>query len=182
MQCSRRQKLVYLQCDSNNSDSTYGTCQFSFHFILFLDDVGWYLNTSMLPSKQFPFVFEAVQGDCQRAIGYNWTNDAEVDKVVSIVKRLVPPNSKAEGLKRIAKWQIGVVSPYHAQNCKIVQALQALKMGKVDVGTAESFQAKEKPVMIISTVRSASEPFSFDAPDSEILECVAPFAKSEVSL
>lgn len=152
----------------------------SVHFH-FSDDVGWYLNTSILPSKQFPFIFKAVQGNCQRAIGYNWTNDAEVDEVVSIVKRLLPPNSKTEGLKRIAKWQIGIVSPFHSQNYKIVQALQALKLGKVDVGTAESFQGKEKPVMIISTVRSASEPFNFDVPDSEILECVAPFAKSEVS-
>lgn len=174
--------MVFLHCDCINSNSTCRGCQFSFHFILFLDDVNWYLNTSMLPSKQFPFVFMAVQGSCQRAIGYNWTNNAEVDEVVNTVKRLLPKNSKTEGLKRIAKWQIGVVSPYHAQNCKIVQALQAINMGKVDVGTAESFQGKEKPVMIISTVRSASEPFSFDVPDSEILECVAPFAKSEVSL
>lgn len=174
--------MVFLHCDCINLNSTCRGCQFSFHFILFLDDVNWYLNTSMLPSKQFPFVFKAVQGDCLRAIGFNWTNNAEVDEVVNTVKRLLPKNSKTEGLKRIAKWQIGVVSPYHAQNCKIVQALQAINMGKVDVGTAESFQGKEKPVMIISTVRSASEPFSFDVPDSEILECVAPFAKAEVSL
>lgn len=151
------------------------------HSILFPDDVGWYLNTSLLPSKQFPLIFKAVQGSCQRAIGYNWTNDTEIDEVISIVKRLLPPNSKTEGLKRIAKWHIGIVTPYHAQNYKITQALQALNMGKVDVGTAESFQGKEKPVMIISTVRSASEPFNFEVSDPEIIDCVAPFAKSEVS-
>lgn len=122
-----------------------------------------------------------MQGSCQRAIGNNWSNDTEIAEVISTVQRILPPHSKTEGLKRIAKWQIGIVSPYHAQNYKITQALQALNMGKVDVGTAESFQGKEKPVMIISTVRSASELFNFEVPDTEILDCVAPFAKSEVS-
>lgn len=152
-----------------------------FHSILFADDVGWYLNTSLLPSKQFPFIFVAAQGDCQRGVGYNWSNDSEVAEVINYVKRLLPPNSKTEGLRRIAKWQIGVVTPYHAQNYKIIQALQAAGIGKVDVGTAESFQGKEKPVIIVSTVRSASEPFNFEVPGSDIIDCVAPFAKSEVS-
>lgn len=101
--------------------------------------------------------------------------------MVSFVKRLLPPKCKAEGLKKIPQWKIGVVTPYHMQNYKILQALQAEHMGKVDVGTVESFRGKQKAVMIISTVRSNSEPFSFDVTDSEILDLVAPFAKSEVS-
>lgn len=135
----------------------------------------------MLPSKQFPLIFKAVQGSCQRAIGYNCSNDTEIGEVVSIVQRLLPPHSKTEGLKRIPQWQIGVVTPYHAQNYKILQALQAVNLGKVDVGTAESFRGKQKPVMIISTVRSVSEPFNFVESDSEIIDLVAPFAKPEVS-
>lgn len=135
----------------------------------------------MLPSKQFPLIFKAVQGSCQRAIGYNCSNDTEIGEVVSIVQRLLPPHSKTEGLKRIPQWQIGVVTPYHAQNYKILQALQAVNLGKVDVGTAESFRGKQKPVMIISTVRSVSEPFNFVVSDSEIIDLVAPFAKPEVS-
>lgn len=135
----------------------------------------------MLPSKQFPLIFKAVQGSCQGAIGYNCSNDTEIGEVVSIVQRLLPPHSKTEGLKRIPQWQIGVVTPYHAQNYKILQALQAVNLGKVDVGTAESFRGKQKPVMIISTVRSVSEPFNFVESDSEIIDLVAPFAKPEVS-
>lgn len=100
--------------------------------------------------------------------------------MVSIVKRLLPPNAKTEGLKQIPQWQIGVVTPYHAQSYKIIQALQAHNMGKVDVGTAESFQGKQKTVMIISTVRSASEPFNFEVSDTEVIDWIAPFAKSEV--
>lgn len=88
--------------------------------------------------------------------------------MVSFVQRLLPPHSKTEGLKRIPQWQIGVVTPYHVQNYKIIQALKALNLGKVDVGTAESFLGKQKPVMIISTVRSASEPFSFEMADTEV--------------
>ena len=106
----------------------------------------------------------------------------EIDEVVNFVKRLLPPISKAEGLKKIPQWHIGVISPYHMQNYKILQALQVHNMGKVNVGAVESFRSAQKPVMIISTVRSSSEPFSLDVSDSEIIDFVAPFAKSEVSV
>lgn len=126
----------------------------------------------------FPFLFKAVQGKCQRAIGYNYSNEAEIGEVVSFVKRIVSP--KKSSAKKVPPWKIGVVTPYHMQNYKILQALKAEKMGKVDVGTVESFRGKEKTVMIISTVRSNSEPFNFDIADHEILDLAAPFAKSEV--
>lgn len=139
------------------------------------------MDSAFLPSKKFPLIFKAIQGECQHAIGHNYYNKAEIDEVVATVSRLLPPKSKAEGLKRIPPWQIGIVTPYHTQNYKIIQALRAQNMGKVEVGTAKSFHSKQKAVIIISTVRSASEPFHLEVADSEIIDFVAPFAKSEVS-
>lgn len=138
------------------------------------------MNSNFLPSKQFPLIFKAVEGHCQSGIGCNRFNQAEVDEVISTVKHLLPPNSKTEGLKRIPSWSIGVVTPYHMQNYKIVEALKAINMGKVEVGTAESFRGKQKAAIIISTVLSTNEPFNFEASSSEPHDCVAPFAK-EVS-
>lgn len=180
MQCSRQPQpvIVIRQNDRIERNLTVMNC---IAFLLSLGDIDWYLNSNMLLNKQFPFIFKAVKGSCQHAIGHNWSNESEVNEAVSFVTRLLPPKSKAEGLKKIPPWKIGVITPYHMQNYKIVQALKALKMGKVDVGTAESFRGKQKSVVIISTVRSEGEHSNADASDSEILDFTTPFAKSEVS-
>lgn len=48
---------------------------------------------------------------------------------------------------------LGIVTPYTAQHHKISQALQQNSLfANVLIGTAEIFQGKERPVMIISTV------------------------------
>lgn len=180
MQALAKTGIFHLKRQLNQHNFTI-TNRIDFLYVILIGDVDWYVNSNLLLNKQFPFVFKAVQGSCQRAIGYNWSNESEIDEVVSFVKRFLPPNCKAEGLKKIPPWKIGVVTPYHIQNYKILQALQAINMKKVDVGTAEDFRGKQKAVMIVSTVRSKSEPFDFDVSDSENLDFVAPFAKSEVS-
>lgn len=48
--------------------------------------------------------------------------------------------------------EIGVVTPYKAQHIKISSKLEEHGWEDIMVGTAELFQGKERPVMIISTV------------------------------
>lgn len=49
---------------------------------------------------------------------------------------------------------IGIVSPYKKQTRNIVNALKHQKLGDVKVGSVEVFQGQEKPVIIVTTVRS----------------------------
>lgn len=67
---------------------------------------------------------------------------------------MLPPKSKKLGLRQIAQSDIGVVTPYRKQRFALSQKLRRINFGDIMVGTAEIFQGKEKPVMIVSTVRS----------------------------
>lgn len=99
----------------------------------------------------------SVQGKCERSIEQSWYNSKEIEATINVIKRLMPPKSAKEGLRQIAQSDIGVVTPYRKQKFKLLQRLRYLNFDEVMVGTAEIFQGKEKPVMIISTVRSDGE-------------------------
>ena len=50
---------------------------------------------------------------------------------------------------------IGVITPYHAQRCKILDLLRNdIKMRDIKVGSVEEFQGQERRIIIMSTVRS----------------------------
>lgn len=74
--------------------------------------------------------------------------------MVAFVKKLLPPHSQQLGLRRIKDTDIGVVSPYRKQCWKLNHKFRRLHYDGITVGTSEVFQGKEKPVMIVSTVRS----------------------------
>lgn len=105
-------------------------------------------------SNGFSLIFKAVKGECERSLEDSWFNEAEVQAVYNVIKQLLPPNSKQNGLRSITQKDIGVVTPYRKQRHKISQKLRRYNLEDVTVGTAEIFQGKEKPIMIISTVRS----------------------------
>lgn len=52
--------------------------------------------------------------------------------------------------RRITEQDIGIISPYRAQ----VRELRNTPFKAVLVGTTEAFQGSEKPIIIISTVRT----------------------------
>lgn len=81
-------------------------------------------------------------------------NNREIDEIVKIIKELLPPYSRKNRLRQISQSDIGVVTPYRKQCFKIQQKCRHLNLDEVTVGTAEIFQGREKPVMIISTVRT----------------------------
>ncbi|KAK7788775.1 hypothetical protein R5R35_010039 [Gryllus longicercus] len=57
---------------------------------------------------------------------------------------------------------IGIIAPYIRQVYKIKHALKQQKWDEVEVGTTETFQGREKRVMIISTVRSNRNLLDYD--------------------
>lgn len=75
----------------------------------------------------------------------------EVHAVIEQIKELV---SSEVNNRNIKFTDIGVVTPYRLQ-CKIIGKLcKRLGFCGVTIGTAEVFQGQEKPVMIVSTVRT----------------------------
>lgn len=123
-------------------------------FFSFAEDINWYLNTEYLPSKQFPMVFKSVQGICEHNIANSYYNQSEIDEVLRTIKSLLPPDAIENGLRRIQQTDIGVVTPYRKQRRQIAKQLRRYHFNDVCVGTTEVFQGSEKPIMIISTVRS----------------------------
>lgn len=71
----------------------------------------------------------------------------EVNAVMEFVNMLLNTDT-------ITQSDIGIVSPYKLQ-CKIIkQHCQKNNYKEIMIGSAEVFQGQEKPVMIVSTVRS----------------------------
>lgn len=89
-----------------------------------------------------------------QSIDGSWYNDEEIDEVIRTIMQLLPPCSREMGLKEIKQTDIGVVTPYRKQRRKLSQRMRRFHLNEVTVGTAEVFQGKQKPVMIITTVRS----------------------------
>lgn len=72
-----------------------------------------------------------------------------------IVKLLSPENGF--GKMPIKQSDIGIVAPYKLQCKLLASACRKRNFNDVTVGTAEIFQGQERPVMIISTVRTNKE-------------------------
>ncbi|XP_055301141.1 putative helicase mov-10-B.1 isoform X2 [Sitodiplosis mosellana] len=117
-------------------------------------NINWYIDSRFLPSKKFPVVFKSVKGSCVKSTEFSWYNDQEIEEVIKVIKQLLPKGSQQKGLRKITQTDIGIVTPYRKQRHRLAQKLRYLNFDEVTVGTAEVFQGKEKPVMIISTVRS----------------------------
>lgn len=76
-----------------------------------------------------------------------------MDAVVEYIKKLLTPGIGIT-TKQIKQSDIGVVAPYRLQ-CKILTKMcRQLDFNDITVGTAEIFQGQERPIMIISTVRT----------------------------
>lgn len=110
----------------------------------------------LLPDKEFPLLFIGIQG-CDEREGSNpsWFNRIEASKVVEIIRVLIEQRELRED-------DIGVITPYRQQVCKIRGALESLGKTNIRVGSVEQFQGQEREVIIISTVRSTVKHNEFD--------------------
>lgn len=108
----------------------------------------------MLANKQkdFPIIFETINGVCQQTADDSSSfNLEEMQTVIRYVAKLLNENWNG---KKLYASDIGVVSPYRRQ-CEIIRnELRNNAFEDVTVGTAEVFQGQERPVIIISTVRT----------------------------
>lgn len=95
----------------------------------------------------------SVQGSCERAIELSFYNNKEIDATINVIKRLMPPKSAKEGLRKIEQTDIGVVTPYRKQRYRIAQRLRYLNFDQVMVGTAEGTFSLELTVNLPSIMQ-----------------------------
>ncbi|KAF6753774.1 RNA helicase [Ephemerocybe angulata] len=107
-----------------------------------------------LPKKRFPLIFHGMVGkDNREASSPSFFNIDEASQVKKYIKSLLD-NSKL----RLKAEHIGVITPYHAQRCKILDLLHKdHKMRDIKVGSVEEFQGQERRIIIMSTVRSNTD-------------------------
>lgn len=79
-------------------------------------------------------------------------NLKEVNVVIDYVKEIL--QNKNGCTECITQADIGIVTPYKLQSKVIARACRQNDFKDITIGTAEAFQGQEKPVMIVSTVRT----------------------------
>ncbi|KAJ3818044.1 P-loop containing nucleoside triphosphate hydrolase protein [Lentinula raphanica] len=107
-----------------------------------------------LTNNKFPLMFlgcdtkdESVD---ERA---TWYNVGEIDRIVEVITSLMSEASKS--IPPLQADEIGVMAPWREQVWKIREKLRQASLSRVDVGTVEDYQGREKRVVIISCVRSS---------------------------
>lgn len=100
------------------------------------------LNVPWL-DKERPLLFINTSRRCERKIGTSFQNDFEAELVVDVVRSLLS--------YELSPLEIVVLSPYTGQVQCIRQKLSVVA-NKVEVCTVDSFQGREKEVVIFCTV------------------------------
>ncbi|KAF5383148.1 hypothetical protein D9615_005012 [Tricholomella constricta] len=116
-----------------------------------------YIGSSYLPNKNFSIVFHGLCGkDDREASSPSFFNIDEVLQVKAYVQAL-----RSDRRFRTTDNDIGIIAPYNAHCRKLRTALRNVADG-IKVGSVEEFQGQERPVIIISTVRSSTEFVEYD--------------------
>jgi len=117
-----------------------------------------FVNWEHLPRRRFPILFHGCEGeDTREANSPSWFNPDEVQYVKMYVDLLVKDTRQ----NRCKPEDIGIITPYHKQAQKIRMLLKAHDYD-CKVGSVEEFQGSERPVIIISTVRSTVDYIRLD--------------------
>lgn len=91
----------------------------------------------------------------------SYYNVIEIQMVIKYIKALRALKFENEH-DRVSLTDIGVVTPYVRQVHKLKRLLNQEKLVGVEVGTTETFQGREKRIIIISTVRAQKDLLMYD--------------------
>ncbi|XP_059053361.1 putative helicase mov-10-B.1 [Achroia grisella] len=110
-----------------------------------------------LPGGNRSIVFHAVQSQEHKIGGKpSYSNEIELNIVMKYVKALIYEHN-------VQPEDIGIISPYIRQVNRMKTLLECKEYNNIEVGTVESFQGKEKRVILISTVRANCKLLDQDA-------------------
>lgn len=103
-----------------------------------------------------PLVFIDVSGSHEMRVGTSFKNSAEAEMVVQVVMNLLSCE--------VSSLEIAVLTPYSSQVRCIREKLSSAAPKQLEVCTIDSFQGREKDVIVFSTVRSkqCGIPFASD--------------------
>jgi superfamily I DNA and/or RNA helicase len=103
-----------------------------------------------LPNPEVPMIFRGLNSQHQReGSSPSFFNPIECVEVCAFVNRLL-----TDPQYPTRPTDIGVITPYHGQ---VKRIRRVLRNPAVRVGTVEEFQGQEKPVIIMSAVRSSAD-------------------------
>ncbi|ALC41335.1 maker59 [Drosophila busckii] len=119
-------------------------------------------SCALLPNPQSPVLFHSVHGCVARAAhSASSYNELEAHVVLWYIQQLLRRGLDPQ--TKVAQRDIGVVSPYLAQ-CRLIELkLRQLGIRRLEVGSVESYQGREKPIIIVSLVSSFNHISSFVA-------------------
>lgn len=122
-----------------------------------LDEVNLAANWRILRNVQFPILFQAVRAPSTRKPNSTtWLNHAEARTVCQFVEKLLTWGlGDGESVKQS---DIGIITPYLGQCDRIDRQLSKMGYKHVKVGSVESYQGCEMPIIIVSMVSSCNSP------------------------
>ncbi|XP_062129273.1 putative helicase mov-10-B.1 [Drosophila sulfurigaster albostrigata] len=110
-------------------------------------------NWSELRNEEFPIIFQAVIGKTMRDNPSTSSfNQREAHVVCWYVMKLLT-DGLGSGIK-VTEDEIGIITPYLAQCERIKRLLRQECKNKIEVGSVEKFQGREKNIIIASMVSS----------------------------
>lgn len=83
-------------------------------------------------------------------------NDLEVDITLSYLRKIFKLSTRT-----ISQQDIGIISPYRRQCEKLIEQCELNGYNDIQIGSVEIFQGQEKPIIIVSTVRSQMNQIGF---------------------
>lgn len=120
--------------------------------LLFIEHVNLAANWSKLPNSKFPIIFQAVHGVTEKdKTSPSSSNSLEINVLMWFLKRLLEDGINGEAVKQT---DIGIITPYKLQNKRIQARLNRSGWHEVETGSVETFQGREKQIIIVSLVKS----------------------------
>lgn len=105
-------------------------------------------NSEILPNPEIPLIFHGVRGqNYQEGDSPSWFNPTEALQAATYYQDILNLKIEPEN--------VGIIAPYRQQSAKLRQILKSLDLPLPKIGSVEEFQGQEKPVIIVTTVRSA---------------------------
>lgn len=115
---------------------------------------GW----ELLSNKKFPMIFCGSRYKSEE-VGTSLKNEGELRILDNYVKNIMQNGINGE---KVTVNDIGIISPYRGQRDRIIETFQyRAELSNIEVGTVDSFQGKEKKIIILSTVRSQTRHVGF---------------------
>lgn len=120
----------------------------------FVEDVNIAAKWCKMPNPKFPIIFQAVHGVTEKdSLSPSSCNNLEIQVLMWFLQRLLVDGINGQ---KVNQADIGVITPYKFQNTRIQNRLNNRGWCGVESGSVESFQGREKPIIIVSLVRSFS--------------------------